>query len=386
MVFSPMRRAHLVFAFKKAPIVGGLVLFFFFLALASLPMAIGRSLAAPELFRQMIIWFLPFLIAVTYIRRQRDLLLMMKVITLGAGVAGLIAISEAATGQLLASFLSPIIPNDQEWLRVAQEIKIRDGVFRAQATHTHPLSLGEFLAFTAPFAMVFAVNAKTFYGKSFWAGLMLAIVFGALLTSSRGALLGIVVAGGASGLVLGYRFLKTNASYQFRPLAGVISLALIAASPIVFVGGYKMITGAGGASASNSSQARLDQIELAIPKIMKRPIGGYGTGRAARALGYWGRTLTVDNYYLTLALDLGLPGPIIFASILIATGGGALRRSDAGSKEMRLVYVAFFALCAVILISRTITSLTGNLAVFFPIIGAFVGAASSLPKKKAIQV
>ena len=383
MVFSKLRRAQLLVGLRRGGWTSRLVLAMFALSFMSVPFASGRTLAGPEFFRQTIIWFIPFLMAVTYVRRQADLLLVVKAVAAGAVVAGFIAIAEAASGRLLASTLAPLIPNDQEWLRVAQQLKIRDGIFRAQASHTHPLSLGEYLAVAAPFAFALAAKARQRRASFLWgiAGLM--IVVGALLTNSRGALLALLVAAGACGLIVTLRALRHESANRFRPVAGLAMAALLCVSPLLAAAAYKTVTGAGTVSASNSSQGRIDQIDQAVPKIMKRPIGGYGAGRATRVLGYWGRTLTIDNYYLSLALDFGIPGPIVFLSIFLCMGHAALRRSRSAPNELAAIYVAFFALCAVFAISRGINSLTANLGLLYPLIGAFVGASASGWRERA---
>ena len=383
MTFSPWRRAQFALAVKKSGATAGLVFAFFALGLFSLPLAEGRSMAIPEFIRQLIIWLIPFCVVLTYCRRQRDFVLLMRVFTLGALVVALIAIAEAASGRLLADILSPFIADDAEWLRNVQEAKIRDGVFRAQGSHTHPLSLGEHLAMSAPFALAFLLSARRFKARAFWAAALIAIVLAAVATNSRGAMLVMALTLAAMGALLGCRFLSRAAASRWRPLAGLIAALGLALSPAIAVGAYGVIAGKGGASASNSTQSRVDQIEMAWPKIMKRPVGGYGTGRSARVLGYWGRTLTIDNYYLTLALDLGLPGPLTLLAMMIAWSAASIRRSRRSHPALGVVFAAAAAAAASIAISRSITSQTGNLAIVFFMIAAFAGSSVSFSRRKS---
>jgi hypothetical protein len=383
MTFSPWRRAQFAFAVKKSGAATGLVFLFFALGLFSLPLAEGRSMAIPEFVRQLIIWLIPFCVVLTYCRRQRDFVLLMRVFTLGAAIVALIAIAEAASGRLLADILSPFIADDAEWLRNVQEAKVRDGVFRAQGSHTHPLSLGEHLAMSAPFALAFLLSARRFKARAFWSAALITIVLAAVATNSRGAMLVMALTLAAMGALLGYRFLSRAAVSRWRPLAGLIAAVGLALSPVMAVGAYAVIAGKGGASAANSTQSRVDQIEMAWPKIMKRPVGGYGTGRSARVLGYWGRTLTVDNYYLTLALDLGLPGPLTLLAMMIAWSAASIRRSRRSHPALGVVFVAAAAAAASIAISRSITSQTGNLAIVFFMIAAFAGSSVSFSRRKS---
>ncbi|MCA8890163.1 MAG: hypothetical protein KDA46_15110, partial [Parvularculaceae bacterium] len=153
LTFSSLRRGQFAFAVRRSRWITGFVFALFGLGLLSLPMAEGRSISIPEFFRHVIIWLLPYCAVLTYVRRQRDMVLALKVFAIGGFIVAAIALAEAASGQLLAHLLSPFIDNSAEWLRNTQAQKIRDGVFRAQSSHTHPLSLGEHLALTAPLAL-----------------------------------------------------------------------------------------------------------------------------------------------------------------------------------------------------------------------------------------
>jgi len=256
-------------------------------------------------------------------------------------------------------------------------------VFRAQGTHTHPLSLGEYVSFVAPFATIFMMRAKELAPKLLWAGAVVILIAGASATSSRGAALAIVVSFIATAVILLQRSIKKGISPRSAPVVAFFVMCTIVVAPVGFVAGEKVISGDSGTSATNSSQARLDQIEMAWPKILKRPVGGYGTGRATRILGYWGRSLTLDNYYLTLALDYGFPGPIIFAGLMIAASITCYRRSKEGPPGDQLIYVGFLAAIIAFATTRTIVSMTGNLSFIYILLGAFVGAGAYLkPHRK----
>lgn len=386
MMYSPLRRGHFIMGLRRGGMISFFVLAFFALSALSAPFAEGRSMAMQEFFRQLIIWLLPFCIAVTYIRRPRDFRMLLTLLAIGAIANGGIAIMEKATGQLLASILSPFITGSAEWLQIAQSQKIRDGVFRAQGTHTHPLSVGEFIALMAPFAIIFFLQTKNIFMRCFWAGGLFCLLAGALATSSRGALLAIFISLLTVLIMLLREFLKNTVDSPFKPVAGLFMLALVVVAPLGAIGAKKIISGDGGDSAARSSQARLDQIDLAWPKIMKRPVIGYGSGRAARILGYWGRSLTIDNYYLTLALDLGLPGPLVFAGLMMTLARLSLKRSRAGPPGERLLYIAFFAAIISLATTRTIVSMAGNLSFIYIMIGAFVGAGVAYPRTQKPRI
>ncbi len=377
MMTSPLRRAQFVRALKSGGPITACVLGFFAVSLVSAPLAEGRSMAIQELLRQIIIWLIPFCIAVTYVRRPRELRIIVWLLTIAAIANAFIAVGEKASGRLLAEILSPFITGDAEWIQITTSQKIRDGVFRAQGAHTHPLSVAEFVAMFAPFAIVFAISAKTTLRRLLWAGALFLLLAGAVAASSRGAFLAIAVSLIATGVMLLVRFMRTGTAFRFEPMIGFAFLSLILIAPVGAIGAKQVISGEGGASASRSSQARVEQIEMAWPKILKRPVFGYGSGRAARILGYWGRSLSIDNYYLTLALDLGFPGPILFAGVLVFCGTAAFRRMREGPPADQLLYLAFIASLVALATTRSILSLAGNLSFVYILVGAFVGAGAA---------
>ena len=383
MISSPLRRAQLIAGLRAGGLVTWFALGMLALALFSLPLGQGRIAATTFTIRQVIIWFIPFCIAVTYIRNDRDFFRLIIALVCGAVLTSLIAINETLSEQLLAGTLAPLINTGAEWLQLAQQQKIRDGVFRAQATHTHPLSLGEYIALMAPFTLMLVFKSKTLIGRTSWT-LALAILFGgALATNSRGALLAIAISTVIAFVLVLRRMMRRRIGSRLAPVVGLIMFALIAGSPAGAFIAQKMVSGAGKTSAANSTQSRIDQIEKAWPKILKRPVGGYGAGRGARVLGYWGRTLTIDNYYLSLALDYGFPGPIVFAALLSAVAMTAYRRSRDGrargpkalsANENEVLYVGLVAAIAAFAVTRTITSLGSNLAFMYIVFGAIAGA------------
>ncbi len=376
MMTSPMRRAQFLAGLKSGGGVSVCVLGFFAVSALGAPFAEGRSMAIQELARQLIIWLVPFCFAVTYVRRPREFRVIILLLTLAAVANALIAIGEKASGRLLAEVLSPFIVGDAEWIQITKSQKIRDGVFRAQGAHTHPLSVAEFFAMFAPFAIIFALSAKRSLHRWAWTGALLVLLAGAVAASSRGAFLAIAVSFLATGVLLLLRFLRSGAAFRFEPVIGFAFLSLILIAPVGAVGAKKVIAGDGGASASRSSQARIEQIEMAWPKILKRPVFGYGSGRAARILGYWGRSLSIDNYYLTLALDLGFPGPILFVGVLVFSGAAAHRRMREGPPADQLLNLAFIASLIALATTRSILSLAGNLSFVYILVGAFVGVGA----------
>jgi O-antigen ligase len=369
MTVSPLRRAQFLVAIKRRPWLAGLVFAFFVLNAMSVPLAEGKVMAAQAFFRQTIILLLPFCLFLTYVRRWREFRLILMWTAMGAAAAGAIAMGEAATKTLLAAKLSPLIMGDDKWLQIVQTVKSRDGVFRAQATHTHPISLGEFLCFCAPLAFALALRARR-TARWLWFGALALVIGGVIATNSRGAMLALAPGIGVILFAVLARILRNPAQDALRPAIGLLSLVMIAASPVFVYTAHSLVTGDAGTSAARSSQSRIDQVKMAWPKIQKRPVLGYGTGRAARIVGYVGRNLTLDNYYLTLAVDVGLPGPVLFLLLMIVAARRSFQDAAQGPPDMRWLLIALAAAMAAFMVSRLVNSQTLNLNYFFPLVAA----------------
>lgn len=385
MAVSPLRRGQFLTAMRRGALIAVPVTALWMLSLLSLPFAEGRLIAAQEFFRQTTIWLAPFLAVLTYVRRTRELRRVLALLAAAAGASGAVALIETASGHLLASALSPFVSDAGSWLEAAQTQKVRDGVFRAQGPHTHPLSLAEVLAAFAPIALGFAVAARRHATRLLWLFCLALIVGGVLATSSRGALVAIIFALGIASFILAGRVLQRESAFRWRPAAGLALMLMIVAAAPLGIAAHKMISGAAGESAARSTQSRIDQIEQAWPLIAERPLGGYGTGRAARVLGYWGATLTVDNYYLNLALDLGLPGPAALLAIFAGMALFAMRRARRAPPDIAPIFAGLASAALALAMCRMILSQTGNLAILYLLLGAMAGSAAAPRAQRALR-
>ena len=351
-----------------------LIALFFIQKFIAVPFAMGKAIAAKEFFRETVIWFLPFLAVITYVGRRRMMDRLITCLIVATTIVALIALFEFATRTHIAGVLAPLI-GDASWLQLAVEEKVRDGVFRAQSVHTHPLALGEHLAMILPFVMYKAYRDGPFGKRVVYIGAFVLMLGALAVASSRGAIIGGGLALGITFLLLLTIWIRRPRNLFLRPLAGFIMAAMVAATPVVGAAAWRLTTGAEGTAAARSSQSRITQIEQAIPKIMARPLNGYGNGRAARVLGFYGSTLSIDNYYLTLALDLGLPGPILILSIFGLLAWVSWRWGmRLGEDPYAPLYMAMAGMAISFAVTRIILSMTANIEMFFLLVAILIGS------------
>jgi O-Antigen ligase len=217
---------------------------------------------------------------------------------------------------------------------VAGSTRITTGDHRVAAIFYNGLTFSEFLALTAPIVMHFASTERPRWIRVAAAAtipLMLVLV---LLTQSRSGALGI---GLASLLyVLAWAVMKRRRDGGLIPTAIVAAypaLFAVAVASSVFIGKIRHKVWGGGEHTS-SNQARVDQYARGIPMVLTHPFG-HGIGRGGEALGFYlpNGVLTIDTFYLEIALDYGIVGFLIYYTIIYSGIFYAARSSLRSDRE-----------------------------------------------------
>jgi O-antigen ligase len=226
-------------------------------------------------------------------------------ITLG-GVLGVYAIIEFA---LRANFLYWALgmPSSQHW-----------SVYRSEGPFGHPLLFGTFLGTAAILAFGAWLEGRR---SLYLVGAGLA-VGGVLVTASRGSLLavllGILLA--VSMVVLRPRRSRKGRAVTLALLLGATAVVLIAATPL--------LDRWTSDEAEGSSAARNEGIALALSLAEKTHYLGTGAGTSSTVALLSGSTLPIEVSPLQALVSMGLPGALIFATIIFV----AFTRSVSGFK------------------------------------------------------
>jgi hypothetical protein len=187
-------------------------------------------------------------------------------------------------------------------------------IHRVTATATTSLGLAEMLGLTAPFAVHLVLGRYPLYTRLAMGLYIPLAIYVILLTDSR---LGVV----ACLVSVMFYLLIWAAMRWYHERKSLFAPAIVLTYPLIFacfvaatffIGRLRArVWGTGAQQASTDS--RIDQWNMAIPKVIKNPFG-YGWARGARTLGFTNGDgiLTIDSYYINILLEVGVLGFILY--------------------------------------------------------------------------
>lgn len=249
----------------------------------------------------------------------------------------------------------------------------RFGKYRVQSVQSTSLGFAEFLALASPFLIHFVMSNYKPAVRVGAAGTLAFMFYTILATDSRLGMVGfflacLLYAFGWS--VMRWRNVKGSLVGPAIVLAyPLFAVAFVAAT--FFVGRLRgMVWGDG--STSYSDRARIDQVTQGIPKILSHP-WGYGASRGGEELGYTNLagTLTIDNYYLLVALDYGVLGFIFYYGAILVAIYGCVRYGFVASPKTRehALLIPIGIALSVFFVIKAIFSQTHNHTLQFMLMG-----------------
>ena len=150
------------------------------------------------------------------------------------------------------------------------------------------------------------------------------------------------------------------------------------------------ILGGGGSQVSND--ARQVQFDMAPPVLMRSPVFGFGGGRGADALGFTtpGGQVTIDTYILSIVLDYGIVGFLIFYGAMLYAGvfiGFKILtlKNDASDKDAEEIGYLFplVVMLAQFFVIKTVLSQEENHSILFMIYGAILALFWRLKQRES---
>jgi hypothetical protein len=305
-------------------------------------------------------------------RAERWVVLLLSV----AMILSLIAVREYMNGQVLwAGHIPKFLAIEDDSVMRALAVKMRAGTnrYRTVATYSTPLGLAEFMALCTPFALHFMAGPYKLVVRVVGA-LSLPILFNTImLTDARLGVLGFLLSCLLYAFFWGVLQWRANKSSLIGPVIVLaypaVSVAFLAA--IVLVPRLRAMT-LGGGRQQSSTQARQEEIRRGLPMIASHPFG-HGVARGGSALGYLNPagTLSIDTYWLLIALDYGIFGFIIFYGMVwIAIVAGS-RAVLLGPRDREQALVIPLAIALVVwFVIKAVYSDAENQSTVFMMMGA----------------
>lgn len=296
----------------------------------------------------------------------------------------LIAVQEVRHRQLpwaghIPSFLA--IQDEAVQRILAGSSRAGTNIYRAQSRFTTSLGLGEFLGLALPFILHLLFTRSSLLIRALCVLSLPLLVYVVIETDSRLAAIGMLASCMMYLLAWAVLRWRTREGSLFGPFITIAYPAIFTVfmASTFFVGRLRgMVWGDGSQDPSN--EARKIMYREGFPMVLKNPLG-YGWGMGARTLGYTNGagTLTIDTYYLAIALELGVLGFLVyygfFLLILAKSGLAVLNLKDRDALFLIPIAIAFVNF----IISKSVFSNQEN----HPLVFVMAGIAIALLKRNA---
>lgn len=277
-----------------------------------------------------------------------------KIVIIPAAIVAIIAILQPS---LLKPEILKTIGYSTDSINAIQFVESSDLSIRVFSTLGGPNQLGAYLIIPFALSLAWAIKSR----KIAWYLLPIVFVWPIYMSYSRSAWLGTIVA--AIAVV----------ALNFRPKTQLIVGASVVALLAMF--GFMFYTGGvcrylsepvevlvhGDCRAGNlggSDMMRVSSIENGINTIIRKPFGS-GLGTAGPASFYTNNSLIVENWYLQLAIEIGLVGLLMYIAFIVL----CLNKLYIKSKEKGysvLPAAIFASICGVLVTSLFLHTLADS--------------------------
>ena len=343
--------------------------------------SIGFSSNASASFSKFIVaqlyWTLVFITSCFIFTRPGSAVAFCRIVLICTVFVCAIALSEWRKQDLLwAGHIPSFLKVDDQTLSMILTASMRQasGVYRVKSVFSTPLGLAEFLAYSAPFLVYMTISKGPLVMRAISLITIPMALYVIILTDSRLGMIGFFMTGFLYLFAAGATRWHSNRESIVGPLI-VISypavLALFLAASLAWRRLHNMVWG--GGAQQFSSQARAGQIAAGLPKIMSHP-WGYGIGRGGETLHYANPVgvFSIDSYYLSVALEYGIVGFIVYYMIFIfAIYYGTKSAIKAKSTETKLLVPLVIALVNFTVI-KSVFSQEDNHPLIFLMLGAIM--------------
>jgi hypothetical protein len=319
-------RRKILEAAQGAPLLLNLLLIFSVNSFVSLPLSHSLGESVNKVLLQLLNWTGMFLAALYVFRTPgRAQQYVTLLIALGIPIVVFSAVEFEEQHVLWAAHVPSFLRVDDPSAQLALSSAVRGaiGLYRTKATFSTPLGLAEFISLLTPFAIHWVAAKHSLLQRVIGLCMLPAIYVVVRMTDARLGILGYMMS------TLTYVLVWSMVRFR-RRLNDLVAAIIVYAYPAAFLGVlaaslfvHKIhVLMFGGGAQAGSNEHRQEQFVMAIPSLLKNPIG-YGAGESGRAMGYGaGDFVAIDSYFINIALDYGVVGLFLYSAmfaLVIAT-------------------------------------------------------------------
>lgn len=345
-MLAPIRMRFLEFIEENFSLAALLLLFYIWSLISAVTAPFAQSKAVMGTIYQGAFFAFPLFLVSTYFSKEREILFLLGfLVWLVLPIQILGSIEWFMKEIPFAEFVDPASEAASKTLAGS----LRLGIYRSTSVFNNPLSYSQFLLFMVPFLCFQAIYGRQLFSRSFALLQCFIIPLSLATTGSRTALICAVLI----LLAIIWIWISTKTKLAATKRLTATNLAILGCAALSLCTWllirYSIL--ASGAT-DMSTFARIFQLVQGAPEILNAPFLGHGTYNGVTVYGksFFGNPLTsIDNYYLTVALEQGIVGLILHVAIqcLIIWRLNILKRS-AETDEVRNLYrlgiVAFLGL------------------------------------------
>ncbi len=273
-------------------------------------------------------WYVPFICTIYVLRDVEDVEKLLRLLCWCAIITAIVGIIEFKIKKNVYISIMPrfmydsLVQTDFGRGLLTGGMSSRNGEVRASGPYSVALSFAEFQAMVSAFGTVFLVHGRSLWDRIFGGTVLVACLGAIFVSGSRGGYLAFLVANFAFVALVVARSRLFQPRSLAAPIFAILGAAggVVVACAILFIGRlHSLIFGGGAGDMSN--QARIEEWNMAWPKILANPVTGHGFGIGGDIIGYRsspGAPLSVDSFLLSLVVETGVPSVIFFFGTALA--------------------------------------------------------------------
>lgn len=254
----------------------------------------------------------------------------------------------------------------------------RNGHYRVKGTFIVSLAFAEWFALTTPFFLYYVLFGKKMLLRAICAVADILVFIAADLTQARIGMVGFLATHTLfiAAWALRARQQKGNTLLPTAVLAAYPAMFCIIVVAVLTVDRLR-ISVLGGGSQAASDQGRREQMIAAIPKVLQRPLNGYGPGQAALAVGWTNPQgdVSLDTYVVSLLVDYGIIGFICYVGMMGVAAAQGLKLGMINKSEEAGYALAGGVTIIAWLVCQIALSQEDNASMIFMVLGIILALA-----------